>query len=117
MPKVKENNIRRKDGQTLCVGYKMTVTLRFYRDETLFFRIHNTTPRRHHRICLPVMNLIVARFGTASLTICGLCNIEQDNNNKTTTDTSHEGLHVLLHTFRAPFVKYLQERKMFGTKD
>jgi hypothetical protein len=89
MPKVKANNIRRKDGQTLCVGHKMIVTLRLYGAETLFFRIHNTKPTRHYRICLsvrppvglPVMDLIMASCGTASLIICGLCNIDQHNNN------------------------------------
>jgi hypothetical protein len=111
MPKVKENNIGRKDGQIPCVGHKMIVTLRFYRAETRFPNSqHNANkippylsvcPSVHQSVCL------LAMFGTASLTICGLCNIEQHNNNKTITDTSHEGLHVLLQTSRGPFVEYL----------
>jgi len=36
MTKVKENNIRWKDGQTLCVGHKIIFTLRFYTAKTRF---------------------------------------------------------------------------------
>ena len=44
MPKFKENNIRRKDGQTLCVGHKMIVRIGFYITDTFFSEF--TTQRK-----------------------------------------------------------------------
>jgi len=78
----------------------MIVKLRSYKAETRFSEFKIQHQDSTVSVCLsvrppvglPVMDLILASFGTASLTIFGLCNIKQHNNNR------HFTRSVSLHT-------------------